>query len=213
MSILYNFRKMPPRPDQNEPEEAEGRLFAQAIIQRQYTTEDLCRDISDRSSFSSGDITGLMIAMEELIFEYLASGYSFRLGNIGTLSAKVKSRGVRDKKEIRSGSVQAVDINFRSTPQAKRRMRSMSVKRGPSFGQSCPKADEEERYRLAAGHIRHRGYIRIADYSTLSGLLKHSATRELNRWVQEGKLATRGLCSHKVYVLPEPTSQNSESID
>ena len=92
MSILYNFRKMPPRPDQNEPEEAEGRLFAQAIIQRQYTTEDLCRDISDRSSFSSGDITGLMIAMEELIFEYLASGYSFRLGNIGTLSAKVKSR-------------------------------------------------------------------------------------------------------------------------
>lgn len=144
MSILYNFRKMLPRPDQNEPEEAEGRLFAQAIIQRQYTTEDLCRDISDRSSFSSGDITGLMIAMEELIFEYLASGYSFRLGNIGTLSAKVKSRGVRDKKEIRSGSVQAVDINFRSTPQAKRRMRSMSVKRGPSFGQSCPKADEEE---------------------------------------------------------------------
>ena len=85
MSILYNFRKMPPRPDQNEPEEAEGRLFAQAIIQRQYTTEDLCRDISDRSSFSSGDITGLMIAMEELIFEYLASGYSFRLGNMGEL--------------------------------------------------------------------------------------------------------------------------------
>ena len=104
MSILYNFRKMPPRPDQNEPEEAEERLFAQAIIQRQYTTEDLCRDISDRSSFSSGDITGLMIAMEELIFEYLASGYSFRLGNIGTLSAKVKSRGVRDKKEIHANA-------------------------------------------------------------------------------------------------------------
>lgn len=213
MSILYNFRKMPRRPDQNESEEADERLFAQAIIRQQCTTEDLCRDISDRSSFSSGDIMGLMTAMEELIFEYLASGYSFRLGNIGTFSAKVKSRAVSDKKEIRSGSVQAVDINFRSTPQAKRRMRSMSVKRGPSFGQSRPKAEEEERYRLAVGHIRHRGYIRIAEYSVLSGLLKHSATRELNRWVQEGKLATRGLRSHKVYVLPEATSQNGESID
>ena len=213
MSILYNFRKMPPRSDQKESEEAEERLFAQAIIRQQYTTEDLCRDISDRSSFSSGDIMGLMTAMEELIFEYLASGYSFRLGNIGTFSAKVKSRAVSDKKEIRSGSVQAVDINFRSTPQAKRRMRSMNVKRGPSFGQSRPKADEEERYRLAVGHIRHRGYIRIAEYGALSGLLKHSATRELNRWVQDGKLATRGLRSHKVYVLPEPTSRNDESID
>ena len=213
MSILYNFRKMPRRPDQNESEEAEERLFAQAIIRQQCTTEDLCRDISDRSSFSTGDIMGLMTAMEELIFEYLASGYSFRLGSIGTFSAKVKSRGVSDKKEIRSGSVQAVDINFRSTPQAKRRMRSMSVKRGPSFGQSRPKADEEERYRLAVGHIRHRGYIRIAEYGVLSGLLKHSATRGLNRWVQEGKLATRGLRSHKVYVLQEATSQNGESID
>lgn len=73
------------------------------------------REISEASTFTEGDLAGIMVSLQEKVSYYLSEGYHVKLGEIGYFSASLKARPVMDKKEIRSVSISFDNVNFRAT--------------------------------------------------------------------------------------------------
>lgn len=79
MAAQYDFQRRPNPKGDGEPQPLYPRIVNKGTID----TEHLVRDISRMSSFSPGDINGLLAAIEERVSYYLSEGHHVQLGNMG----------------------------------------------------------------------------------------------------------------------------------
>ena len=101
MAAQYDFRPMPGVKDDDKTPP----LFPRIVNKGTITTDRLVSDISEMSSFTPGDIQGLLVAFENRISYYLSEGHHVQLGEMGYFSAGLSARPVTDKKEIHSQSI------------------------------------------------------------------------------------------------------------
>ena len=185
MAADYDFRRKPNEKGDGEVQPLYPRIVSKGTID----SKRLFREIAEASSFTEGDLAGIMVAFQEKVSYYLSEGYHVKLGEIGYFSSSLRARPVMDKKEIRSVSISFDNVNFRAT----------RAKFG--FQESSNLPEETRRSRLEA-FLAKNHFITRREYSQITGLLKGKALRELNLLVENGVLNTRGYGNRVVYLKP-----------
>lgn len=197
MAAEYDFQRKPnPKGDGTlQP------LYPRIVNKGTITTKRLVSDIAQASSFSPGDIIGLLAALEDRISYYISEGHHVQLGDMGYFSAGLVSRPVDDKKEIHAQSISFGKVHFRVSPGFHKRCAGFveRVKAGYGFRHSA-EISGTERYRRLTEFLKTHPFITRKDYSEITGLLKNKALNDLNLLVERGYLATVGQGSHKVYI-------------
>lgn len=156
-------------------------------------------------------IKSVVTLIEDGLSLYLAEGYSVKLGNIGTFTAKL---GVSDdvlpdafepgKSGHNARNIQVTGASFRVSPDFVKRMNENCHLE--SAGESRirrPQTTLDERVQLARKYLEQHPMMRIKDYVWLTGLSRTTASLELRRIVQdpESGITSIGARSQKYYTL------------
>lgn len=197
MAAQYDFQRKPNPKGGNELQPLYPRIVNKGTIK----TERLVHDISQMSSFSEGDITGLLTAFEERISYYLSEGHHVQLGNLGYFSAGLTAHAVMNKSEIHSQSIFFGKVHFRVSPHFRKMCTNFVERIKPGYGfKHSADINDAERHRRLLAFLKEHPFITRKDYCEITGLLKNKALNDLNSLVEKGYLTTLGQGCHKVYV-------------
>lgn len=195
MAATYDLREKPNPKGDGEKQS----LYPQIVSSGTIRTRDLLEDISSGSTFTIGDLEGMLTALTEKISGYLKDGYTVELGKIGYFSARLKSRPVMDKKEIRSTSICFDNVNFRASAWFRKHTRG-SVERASNGFRSSAQLSETERRELLDKYLDETPFITRTEYTNLTGLLKNKALEDLKELVNQGILTTSGRRNQLIFL-------------
>ena len=189
----------------------ERRLYPRLEINRQVELKELAQRISEGTTFTPGDILGVVGALSVRIAQLLAEGCSVKLNGLGNFTASLKLRkglipeqaeGGGNRHNARSIEIGSVhfkpekdfigEINGNFRPErSERKSRRSSAAYSP-----------QQRLNLALGFLATVSYLTVGDYCRLTGLLHTAASKELRLWATtEGSgIKASGSGSHRVYV-------------
>ena len=147
--------------------------------------ERLVQDIADMSSFTPGDVKGVVALLEDRISYYLSEGHHVQLGDIGYFSASLQARPVMDPKEIHSQTIFFGKVHLRVSPDFRKRCAGYVERAKYGFRKSA-ELSGAERYRRLLAFLETHPFITRHDYSGITGLLKNKALDDLNLLVEKG---------------------------
>lgn len=98
----YNLKK---KPSLTTKEGETETMYADIVYSGTITAKQLIRAVAKRTGFKEGMIEGILSELRDETLDYLGEGFRVELGEFGFFSAKVTSRLVEDKKDLRSNSV------------------------------------------------------------------------------------------------------------
>jgi hypothetical protein len=195
MAAMYDFRENPNPKGDGEKQSLHPRIVSSGTIR----THELLEDISSGSTFTVGDMEGMLTALTEKISRYLKDGYNVELGKIGYFSAKLKSRPVVDKKDIRSPSICFDNVNFRSSAWFRKNTRGTVERASNGFQTSTQMSEAEQREQLNK-YLDENPFITRTDYTRITGQLKSKALKSLKELVNEGILSTHGSGNQLIFM-------------
>lgn len=191
-------------------------LYPRFAMTEQVSTETVAKTVAERSSFTVGDIEGVLKEVATEIARQMAHGNSVKIDGIGTFSP---SLALRVDKEREEAGEDATHRNARSIVVGKVNLRvdmdllrntniRCSLERAPwKTRRSSQKYTAEERLTMALKHLEEHPFLTVGEYQQMTGLLHTTAANELKHWSeQDGSgIDTSGRGSHRVYVRkPEP---------
>ena len=142
MAARYDFREVPSKKENGE----EPKLYPHIISSGTIRTRTILEEISEASTFTVGDLEGVLCALTEKISKYLVDGYHVELGKIGYFSASLKAtHPVKDKKEIRAQSIYFDNINFRASMWFRKHTKGYVERAGKYGSRSSSQLSEEEK--------------------------------------------------------------------
>ncbi|WP_321331760.1 HU family DNA-binding protein [uncultured Bacteroides sp.] len=196
MAAMYDFRENPNPSGDGKKQPLHPRIVSSGTIR----TRRLLEEISEASTFTVGDLEGVLSALTEKISNYLVDGYHVELGNIGYFSAKLKARPVMDKKEIRSNSIYFDNVNFRASAWFKKHTRGF-VERVSKYGfRSSSALSEAERKKRLEQYLDKNAFITRTAYTNITGRLKNKALNDLNLFVNQGVIERIGRGNQLLFV-------------
>ena len=107
--IQYSVSLYPNPLHEEDPKKA----YASIQLTGRYSTKDLCKHISDHNGlFPRAVVEGVLIQLGTCIREILLQGYSIVLGELGTLTPSITSKGAVSLKDFTADNIQTLDVNF-----------------------------------------------------------------------------------------------------
>ncbi len=195
-------------------EEGKPTFYPRMKLWNQVDLEYLANNINYASTFTPGDITGLVRSLTQEIASQMAQGNSVKVDGLGIFTpslglrpGKEREAGEAENRKRNSMSICINNINFRADKQfieeTGRRCILYRSKQKPL--RSSQRFTPEQRLKLAQKFLKENPYMQVADYCRLTGLLRDSAAKELRKWAAqpENGIATHGRAPHKVYVNAE----------
>jgi len=206
MSVQYDFRESLNSDNEDENQLLYPRFVSRGTIDAQTVYEA----ITSCSSFTIGDVEGMMAQLTQTIRNYLAEGYAVELGKMAIVNPKVSGRKVANKKEIRSPSIEIENVNFTSTSwfsvELKKKAKLSRAKNG---FQSSRLVGEEELLQILDKYLIENVFITRTKFSELSGLLKNKSLTFLKDLVSKGVLHTEGRGSHLIFLRSKQKNTTS----
>ena len=186
--------------------------YPRVLIEHRTNSEEIAQMLSKYTSFTKGDILGVISALGEVIASELVAGHAVYLDGIGRFSPSLKLKdGVEPEQEHKEGhrnanSIEFHSINFRPSKEL---VNICNIK-GELTRAKVHKSDPmnstlEDRCHMALNYIKASGFLKVRDYVDLTGLSRNKASQELRDLKDAGFLGCRGGGSHVVYILPDTT--------
>ena len=94
MAAEYDFRRKPDEKGNGELQPFYPRIVSKGTID----SKQLFREIAEASSFTEGDLEGIMVSLQNKVSYYLSEGFHVKLGEIGYFSSSLTARPVMEKK-------------------------------------------------------------------------------------------------------------------
>ena len=201
--------------EMNLPKKEGKRVLYPRLVQRgQITTEDIAKKIAQKSTFSKGEILGLLGEVADEMAYQMGEGRSVKLEQIGTF---VASLCLRDGKERETGeekgtrrnarSIVVGDIKFRPDKTLlEETNRNCDLERSQhKFHRSSQHYTPGQRLERAKNYLAKHPYMTVGDYSEITGLRKTAASLELRQWAElpDSGIGRSGRGTHKVYISKE----------
>lgn len=188
-------------------------LYPRMQLYGQRDLEYIADHIAYASTFTRGDIKGLIQAVAEEIASNMAEGYSVKIEGLGVFTPAL---GLRKGKERESGeeneprrnaaSICLKDINFKADKDLiYETARHCTLQRAQY--KKCRRSSQmfapQERLARAIEYLKKNSFMNVADYCRLNGLLKTAAANELRAWAAQPETGIdyKGRGAHKIYVL------------
>ena len=205
MAATYTMQEMKDLHNENETI-----LYPRMIIKGQCSTEELIEDIALHTTYNTGELRGMIMALKDAMAREMSRGYSVKLDEIGTFTP---SLGITEGKEAEqpaggnrrnARSIKIRNINFRADKELIRKTEGHCTLERES-GTSKLKTSRhssEKRLKMAQDFLTTHPYMTVADYMALTGLSHTTAARELQKWgtTPETGILPKGQRTHRVYV-------------
>mgnify|MGYP000259837914 CR=1 FL=1 len=199
MSAQYDLYETPDIKQTGEKQPLHPRIVPKGTIGQ----DEFLDRVHKFTGISRSLLAGAMQSFQNELKDLLANGWIVELGEIGYFSVSLKcDRQVTDKKEIRSPSVHFQNVNLRLGSKFRNRFNTMELERKASPYVSRSLMGEEERKEKLLLHLDKYGCITRADYESITGLVKHRAVSDLNRYLAEGMIRKYGSGKTVVYLKP-----------
>ena len=195
----YNLKKKPSLTTKEGDKET---MYADIVYSGTITAERLIRTVAQRTGFKEGMIEGILSELQNETLEYLGEGYRVELGEFGFFSAKVKSRLVENKNDLRSNSVSFDGVNFRASKSIRTGIRGDLERRRCIGFRTSKEWNREQLEQIVLQHIRKHGFITRATYTELTGRLKNSALADLKSFAAEGIIKRVGRGNQMHFIVP-----------
>jgi len=195
----YNLKKKPSLTTKEGDKET---MYADIVYSGTITAERLIRTVAQRTGFKEGMIEGILSELQNETLEYLGEGYRVELGEFGFFSAKVKSRLVENKNDLRSNSVSFDGVNFRASKSFRTGIRGDLERRRCIGFRTSKEWNRGQLEQIVLQHIRKHGFITRATYTELTGRLKNSALADLKSFAAEGIIKRVGRGNQMHFIVP-----------
>ena len=195
----YNLKK---KPSLTTKEGEKETMYADIVYSGTITAERLIRTVAQRTGFKEGMIEGILSELQNETLEYLSEGYRVELGEFGFFSAKVKSRLVENKNDLRSNSVSFDGVNFRASKSFRTGIRGDLERRRCIGFRTSKEWDREQLEQIVLQHIRKHGFITRTIYTEITGRLKNSALADLKSFAAEGIIKRVGRGNQMHFSVP-----------
>lgn len=195
----YNLKK---KPSLTTKEGEKETMYADIVYSGTITAERLIRTVAQRTGFKEGMIEGILSELQNETLEYLSEGYRVELGEFGFFSAKVKSRLVENKNDLRSNSVSFDGVNFRASKSFHTGIRGDLERRRCIGFRTSKEWDREQLEQIVLQHIRKHGFITRTTYTEITGRLKNSALADLKSFAAEGVIKRVGRGNQMHFIVP-----------
>ena len=195
----YNLKK---KPSLTTKEGEKETMYADIVYSGTITAERLIRTVAQRTGFKEGMIEGILSELQNETLEYLGEGYRVELGEFGFFSAKVKSRLVENKNDLRSNSVSFDGVNFRASKSFRTGIRGDLERRRCIGFRTSKEWNREQLEQIVLQHIRKHGFITRTTYTELTGRLKNSALADLKSFTAEGIIKRVGHGNQMHFIVP-----------
>ena len=186
MAALYDLFRTP-----QQKGETKVRYHARSVVTGKTSTKDLIRTISKRSAFKEGVVTGVLIALEEVLRDELAAGKSVQLDGVGAFRISAKSSSVRDRHEIRAESIEFKGVVYKADKQLLKKLSGTKFMR-TKYSQCSNEISEIEIDGLLMEYFKEHNYITTKEMQQICGLSNATALRRLKERVKTGKLSHPG---------------------
>ncbi len=103
--------------------------YASAAEREEINIDELARQIAQRSTLSVADSRAAVIAITELIPDYLSQGTIVRLGELGDLRVALSSDGVANQDEVSPNVIREAHINFRPGATLQAMLKNMEYRK------------------------------------------------------------------------------------
>lgn len=185
-------------------------LYPRLVVNGQMKTDEIIRRMAQGSSFTEGDIKGILHLLAEKVADAMGEGYSVKLDEIGTFTASLAMAEGKEREDTENGvrknaqSIVVGGVNFRADKEfVMRTGKHCRLERSEKkFFRSSQKYTAEERLQMACRYLEQHPYLTVADYAALTGLVRSTAALELRKLAhQPGTgIVISGRASHRVYV-------------
>lgn len=192
-------------------EEGEKVLFPRMKIWGQVDLNYLAEHINYASTFTPGDIIGLVRSLTQAIAREMGQGHSVKIDGLGVFTPSLGLRDGFDRESAEPGgqkrnamSLCIKNINFRADKDfIYETGQHCSLDRSKwKCQRSSQQYTPEQRLKMAQDYLEQHPLLKITDYCRLTGLLRNAAARELKLWSETpgSGIGTTGRGSHKVYI-------------
>ena len=198
MCAKYAFYKNPPNRETGET----GSLYAKVVSGGKITTDQLADEIARRSTFSSGDVKGVVKALSEMLHYHLSEGETVDIDGIGNFSVTLKTpKDITDPKQIRAESIRFNNVVYRTSPELKHKLKTIPLVRAV-----LPKRKdlaEEERLANILSKLKNERLVSSTDCMLFNHCSRYQALKDLKKLNEQGKITWLGRGKQKYYVLKE----------
>lgn len=197
-------------PDLNKT--GERVLYPRLAMVSQTSTAQIVREIAECSSFTEGDVEGLLKQLSVEVGRQLAKGCSVKLDGIGVFTPALALREGKEREEVgedaqhrNAQSIVVGNVNFRVDKSLLWSVNERcTLERAPwKTRRSSQKYTLEQRKTLAVDYLKENPFLTVADYRQLTGLLNTTAANELRQWAAQpdSEIGIAGRGTHRMYVL------------
>lgn len=196
MAAQYGLFRNPPQ----KGEKKSDILHARIIPARTIRIDRITREISDCTSFSPGDVKGLLRTFSDIIVSYLEDGDDIELEGLGHFSVSLQCPKITNPRQVRAEDIRFKSVNFRCSKEITERLRSMKVERKP--GSSKPaQYTEEERKNNILRFLRKHDVFMSSDCMGLNECSRYMALKDIKELIAEKKIVKLGYRKVAVYAL------------
>lgn len=186
MTAYYDFFRTPQPKDK-----VKVCYHARSVVTGKMSARDLVKAIAQRSSFKEGDVTGVLVVLEDILHDALSEGKSIHLEGVGDFRISAKSPSVQDRHEIRSESIEFKGVVYKADKRLLKRLSATKFLR-VKHSRNSHDISEAEIDVLLTEYFNGHEYITARAMSELCGLNRMTALRRLQLRVKEGKLTHPG---------------------
>ena len=173
--------------------------YPRGLIEHRTNSEEIAQMLSKYTSFTKGDILGVISALGEVIASELVAGHAVYLDGIGRFSPSLKLKdGVEPEQEHKEGhrnanSIEFHSINFRPSKELVNICNVKGELTRAKIHKSDPMSSTlEDRCHMALNYIKASGFLKVRDYVDLTGLSRNRASQELRELKDRGSLGGVG---------------------
>ena len=196
MSAKYKLIENPPAAAKN----GVTALHARIVPSRTATIDDLAAEISTMSSFSLGDIKGLLASFTQVVGSRLKNGENVNLEGLGSYSVSLGCpKDVTSDKQIRSESVHFKSVNFRCSQKMKATLKSMKLERVPAEKKN--EYTGEERLLRILAYLKDHRTANSTDCMRVNQCSRYVALQDLHLLIEAEKVEKLGSGKNVLYML------------
>lgn len=203
MSAYYDLYETPSPNGKEEKKSLHARICPKAT----YTRKEFVKHVAMFQHLPKNVIGAALDACIDELCDLLADGNIVEFGELGFFSTSLKCTQETDdeKKKIRAESIRFQNVHLRISSTFRKKIRhTMRLERTHSETKKSKKVKttEETRKERLMLFFQENVYITKSEYIRLTGLTRHAAIDELNKFIQQGILRRRGMGRATVYVKP-----------
>lgn len=196
MSAQYKIQENPPTKIGEQHFTDHARFIPRDTVR----INRLCEEISAASTFSAGDIKGVLQALSDRIAFHLEFGDDLDIEGLGHFTASLRCRPPVKGEKITAVHVKFNTVKFRCCKELRDRLRVMRFEPVPKRERYAD-LSEAERRRNIIDWLGIEGVIQSSVCMSINACSRYTAQRDLKGLAGEGKIARIGHGKAVMYKL------------